>query len=44
MVAMALAMLLVVVQVVFFHPLLLGLAGVSFVAAIIFWLVDRLWR
>jgi hypothetical protein len=44
MVAMALAMLLVVVQVVFFHPLLLGLAGVSFVAAIIFWLVDRLRR
>jgi len=44
MVAMALAMLLLVVQVVFFHPLLLGLAGVSFVAAIIFWLIDRLRR
>jgi GTPase SAR1 family protein len=44
MVAMALAMLLVVVQVVFFHPLLLGLAGASFVAAIIFWLIDRLRR
>jgi len=44
MVAMALAMLLLVVQVVFFHPLLLGLAGVSFIAAIIFWLIDRLRR
>ncbi|MFN3763233.1 MAG: ATP-binding protein [Anaerolineae bacterium] len=40
MVAMAIAMILVVVQVISLQPILLLIAGISFVAALVFWLVD----
>lgn len=40
MVTMALTMILVVVQVISIHPILLLVAGISFVASIVFWLVD----